>query len=525
MKVLITLADIEPAVLLNAQLEKAGIDTVMVSPLDDIRNEVRRAKPDLLVLTGAVADPANVQLVRDQLWDGVDVIGLADVEDPELQERLRAIGFIDVYPKPIATEELVSVVKRALDRRRLVEVTGLIGQSDAIRQVLVKIEQMAPVSSTVMIEGESGTGKELAARGIHRLSPRRNKPFIAVNVGALTESLIESELFGHEKGAFTGAAERRLGRFELANTGTIFLDEIGEIPSSTQVKLLRVLEEREVTRVGGIAPFKVDVRVIAATNQPLRQRVEEGLFRSDLYYRLNVLSMYLPPLRERPDDIPILVRRFVRDYALQHDREFHGISAEAMQMLISYSWPGNVRELRNLVESMVVLAPGREIQATDIPREIREGGSSRFLPVHVGPVLRGSMGSDGREMEFVVRSLVELKLQIEELRARMNQVGALQGETLWSVGAGQRVIASNEREVLPAVERSLHVNAIEPPSKSVAPPPVVINPGMTMAEIEKAAITSALAATKGNRRKAAEMLGIGERTMYRKLRDYDIPAH
>jgi DNA-binding NtrC family response regulator len=256
----------------------------------------------------------------------------------------------------------------------------------------------------------------------------------------------------------------------------------------------------------------------------LRQRVEEGLFRSDLYYRLNVLSMYLPPLRERADDIPILVRRFVRDYALQHDREFHGISAEAMQMLMTYSWPGNVRELRNLVESMVVLAPGREIQASDIPPEIREGGSSRFLPVHVGPVFRGSMTADGREMEFVVRSLVELKLQIEELRSRMNQIGRFQGETPWSAGGDGRVIASNAREVLPAVEKSAHVNAIEPPSKTVEAPPVLITPGMTMADIEKAAITSALAATKGNRRKAAEMLGIGERTMYRKLRDYDIPA-
>ena len=522
MKVLITLADVEPAVLLNASLEKAGIDTVMVSPLDDIRAEIRRAKPDLLVLTGSIADQTNIQLVRDQLWDGVDVIGLADIEDPELQERLRGIGFIDVYPKPISTDELVSVVKRALDRRRLVDVTGLIGQSDAIRQVLVKIEQMAPVSSTVMIEGESGTGKELAARGIHRLSPRRNKPFIAVNVGALTETLIESELFGHEKGAFTGAAERRLGRFELANTGTLFLDEIGEIPSATQVKLLRVLEEREVTRVGGVAPIKVDVRVVAATNQPLRQRVEEGHFRADLYYRLNVLSMYLPPLRERPDDIPILVRRFVRDYAKQHDRAFHGISQEAMQLLMSYPWPGNVRELRNLVESMVVLAPGREIQATDIPRELREVGSSRFLPVRVGPVLRGAIGADGREMEFVVRSLVELKLQIEELRSRVNQVGAFQGDGAWSGQPERHVIASNSREVMPAAERSVHVNAIEPPSKEVPAAPVLISPGMTMAEIEKAAITSALAATKGNRRKAAEMLGIGERTMYRKLRDYGI---
>jgi DNA-binding NtrC family response regulator len=528
MKALMTLTDVEIAVRLNAALEQAGVETVMVSPLDDIRREIKRAKPDVLVLTGAIADANSVQLVREQLWEGMSVIGLADVDDSELRERLRSIGFVDVYAKPIPVQELVDLVKRALDRQRLTQVTGLIGQSDSIRQVLVKIEQMAPVSSTVMIEGESGTGKELVARGIHRLSPRRNKPFIAVNVGALAETLVESELFGHEKGAFTGAAERRLGRFELANGGTIFLDEIGEIPSSTQVKLLRVLEERELTRVGGVTPIKVDVRVIAATNQPLRARVEQGLFRPDLFYRLNVLSMYLPPLRDRPDDIPLLIRRFVKDYSAQHDRPFHGISAEAMQMLVGYSWPGNVRELRNLVESMVVLAPGREITAEDIPREIREGGGSRFLPVHVGPVLRGSMQADGREMEFIVRSLVELKLQIEELRSRVNEMG---GSTRMMVagvgggdGGGQRVIPGNVSGAGRIVETQALAGAIEPPGAGPLPAVVTIGPGMTMAAIEKAAITAALAATKGNRRRAAELLGIGERTMYRKLRDYGIPA-
>ncbi|HMA22307.1 MAG TPA: sigma-54 dependent transcriptional regulator, partial [Gemmatimonadaceae bacterium] len=364
MKVLITLADVETAVRLNALLENENIDTVMVSPLDDIRSEIKRTKPDLIVLTGAIADPSSIQVVKDQLWEGCAVLGLADVSDPELMERMRQIGFVDVFAKPISPEELFAVVKGILDRQRLASVTGLIGQSSGIREVLVKIEQMAPVSSTVMIEGESGTGKELVARAIHRLSPRRNKPFIAVNVGALPETLIESELFGHEKGAFTGAAERRLGRFELANNGTLFLDEIGEVPAATQVKLLRVLEDGEVTRVGGTSPINVDVRVVAATNQPLRQLVEEGSFRADLYYRLNVLSIYLPPLRERPDDIPLLVRKFVREFSQAHERPFHGISAEAMQLLVGYQWPGNVRELRNLVESMVVLAPGREIEAT-----------------------------------------------------------------------------------------------------------------------------------------------------------------
>lgn len=530
MKVLITLADVEIAVRLNALLEAQEMETVMVSPLDDIRSEIKRAKTDLVVLTGAIADPSSVQVVKDQLWEGVPVLGLADVSDPELIDRLRAIGFVDIYAKPISVDELFAVVRGILDRQRMAIVTGLIGQSAPIREVLVKVEQIAPVSSTVMIEGESGTGKELVARAIHRLSPRRNKPFIAVNVGALPETLVESELFGHEKGAFTGAAERRLGRFELANTGTLFLDEIGEVPAATQVKLLRVLEDQEVMRVGGTTPIKVDVRVVAATNQPLRQLVEEGVFRADLYYRLNVLNIYLPPLRERPDDVPILVRRFVREFSATHDRPFQGISAEAMQALVSYQWPGNVRELRNLIESMVVLAPGREIEATDIPREIRETGSSRFLPVPLGPVLRGSIGTGGRELEFIVRSLVELKLQVEVLRARMQS-----GQTFAEAepggfiasrasGQGEHVIPGNGFSGDGNVDVSSPVGPIEPPGRPVGPRTISIVPGMTMAEIEREAIKAALAETKGNRRKAAEMLGIGERTMYRKLRDYEIPV-
>ncbi|HUQ99509.1 MAG TPA: sigma-54 dependent transcriptional regulator [Gemmatimonadaceae bacterium] len=508
MKVLVTLTDVEPAVRLNAQLEGAGMQTAVVSPLDDLRGEIKRFKPDLIVLTGALGDPSTIQIVRDQLWNDVAVVGLADVEDPDLRERLRTLGFIDVYTKPISADELYLAVRRVLDRKRLTDATGLIGQSESLREVLLKIEQIAPVSSTVIIEGESGTGKELVAQAIHRLSPRRGKPFIAVNAGALPETLIESELFGHEKGAFTGAAERRIGRFELADTGTLFLDEIGEIPPSTQVKLLRVLEERRLTRVGGTNSIPIDVRVVAATNRPLRESVQAGEFRVDLYYRLNVLSIYLPPLRERREDIPLLVRRFVKEFSSQHDRKFHGISAEAMQILMSYPWPGNVRELRNLIESMVVLAPGREIGAEDIPRAIREGGAARFLPVHVGPVNRAVDGAQGRELEFLVRSMLELRLQVEELRRRMDEETTHRRDWVGEVAPTPPVVAIS--------------GAIEPPEQPLPPNVVTINPGMTMAEIERAAIEAALRDTRGNRRKAAEMLDIGERTLYRKLRDYGI---
>ena len=542
MKVLISLTDVEPAVRLNARLERSGVETAVVSPLDDVRGAIRREKPDLIVMTGALVDPQNVALVREMLWEGVAVVGLADVRDPETDERLKAIGFVEVFTKPIVVDEVADNIRRLLDRQRLSRLTGLIGQSEAIREVLVKVEQIAPVSSTVLIEGESGTGKELVARAIHRLSPRRNKPFIAVNVGALPETLLESELFGHEKGAFTGAAERRIGRFELADTGTLFLDEIGDVLLATQVKLLRVLEEREITRVGGTQSIPVDVRVVAATNNPLRDGVEEGRFRSDLYYRLNVLNIYLPPLRERRDDIPILVRQFIAELSRQHDRPFKGISPEALEMLADYAWPGNVRELRNLVESMVVLAPGREIGPADIPRQIREGGGARFLPVHVGPVMRERAGVEGRELEFIVRSLVELKLQVEELRRQLaeerqarEQLARATGSALGmpisvtegttggapALRSGGPALGSGEGPGVFATPRFGGVG-IEPRDQPPPPSEVTIRPGMTMAAIERAAIEAALRETRGNRRKAAELLGIGERTLYRKLREYQL---
>lgn len=530
MKVLITLNDVEPAVRLNAALEGTGtlgIQTTMVSPLDDLRGSIRRDRPDVVVLSGGLLDPHNVNLVRDLLWEGIPVVGFADVLDESIMERLRSVGYVEVHGKPIVADEVAAAIRDRLERQRLQKVTGLIGESDGIREVLVQVEQIAGVSSTVLIEGESGTGKELVARAIHMLGPRRTKPFIAVNVGALPETLLESELFGHEKGAFTGAAERRLGRFELAHGGTIFLDEIGDVPLSTQVKLLRVLEQREITRVGGTTTIPVDVRVVAATNSPLRDAVADGTFRADLFYRLNVLRIYLPPLRERKGDIPVLIRRFVRELSEQHDRPFQGISQEAMEVLTDYAWPGNVRELRNLVESMVVLAHGREIGPEDIPRSIREGGL-RHLPVRIGPVVRGQSGSGGHELEFILRSLVELKLQMEDLRRRLDDVASEQGgsrvelvDGVWSDGTrgaiGPGGLVERHRIGAP-------VSGIEPRGEHREENVVMVRPGMTMAEIERAAIEAALRETRGNRRRAAELLGIGERTMYRKLRDYQLPV-
>jgi DNA-binding NtrC family response regulator len=496
-QILITMDDLETAVPLNAALESSGYSTAMFSSLDDARGAVRRENPDLVILTGAVHDPHATQLAALARDAEISTLALLEPTDSERAERVGRLGVTETMMKPARADEIVETARRLIERRRLQERTGIIGESAAIQEVLVKIEQMAPVSSTVLIQGESGTGKELVAKALHDLSPRRGKPFIAVNCAALPETLLESELFGHEKGSFTGATERRLGRFELADTGSIFLDEIGEIPPATQVKLLRVLESRTFFRVGGAQPIKVDVRVIAATNRALREAVALGEFRDDLYYRLTVLNIYLAPLRERREDIPLLLRRFIREFGKAHDRTFRGITPEAMQRLVNAPWPGNVRQLRNLIESMVVLAPGAEIRASDIPTDILEGPGT-LLPVVAGRRDGGTAG--GPELEFILRSLLELKIQVEELRRRLDD-------------RPQRV------QVIEVGDHAT-VHDVLPEGDTDGAQPVVYRPGMTMAEVEKAAIEAALQEYQGNRRKAAEVLGIGERTLYRKIKAY-----
>jgi len=503
-RVLITMDDLEVGVPVNAALESAGLTTAMVSSLDDLRAAFRRADPDVVVLTGGLHERPARELIARALERDTATLGLVESASQDASRTAQALGLTAILAKPVATADVATAVLRLIERRRLQERTGILGNSPAIQEVLVKIEQMAPVSSTVLVEGESGTGKELVAQAIHLLSPRRERPFIAVNCAALPETLLESELFGHEKGAFTGAAERRLGRFELANGGTLFLDEVGEMPPSVQVKLLRVLETRSFFRVGGAQAIHVDVRVIAATNRPLKEAVGNGQFREDLFFRLNVLNIYLPPLRERPADIPVLVRRFVRELSRMHGREFRGISAEAMQMMIEAPWPGNVRQLRNLIESMVVLAPDREILPSDIPPEIRDG-RMRFLPM---PLPEARREIAGQELEFIFRSLVELKVQIEDLRRRFED-----GMAPMEVIDLGRAPARSAVTAAPVFAPSAEEDDAE----------VVYRPGMTMAAVERAAIEAALRETRGNRRKAADQLGIGERTLYRKLKEYGLP--
>ena len=375
------------------------------------------------------------------------------------------------------------------DRSQFQQEHGIIGDSIEIREIIDVILQVAPTDITVLITGESGAGKEVIAKAIHQASKRADKPMISVNAGAIPEGIIESELFGHEKGAFTGAGETRKGYFELADGGTIFLDEIGELPIGTQVKFLRVLENGEYMRVGSATPRKVNVRVIAATNKDLEAEVRQGDFRSDLFFRLRSINIRVPALRERRNDIPIFVETFARQIAEKNRLTFAGVTREAVELLKNYDWPGNVRELRNVIESMLVIERGKQIDADDVRRylrNLREDG--RNLPVYA------PKSSEQAERELIYRALLEMKGDIMDIKHYLQRGNG------HSVSSGSSVIeASVDTESSPAQDKFLPLD-----------------------EVAKRMIIQALERYTGNRRLAAKALNISERTLYRKIKEYGL---
>ena len=540
-RVLVSTHHLERAGKLREAFKGAGYDVELVTPDEDVSG----GPPiDLLVVTGSPASAAARSLVERARAES-KAPAFAITESAEAIPRLAA-GYLEVFSDVVHADDIVFVARTLIERRRLQASAGIVGETDAIKQALERVVQFAPVASTVLITGESGTGKELVARGIHHLSSRRHRPFIAANVAALSETLLESELFGHEKGAFTGAIDSRRGLFELADKGTIFLDEIGEMPVATQTKLLRVLEQREFRRVGGEDVIRVDIRIVTATNQDLKQLVALGRFRKDLFYRLNVLHIELPQLRRRREDIPLLVDAFIEDASRRHDRHFEGISQEAMEILQDYHWPGNIRELQNLVESMVVLAPGRQVLPKDIPSEVRGNTPSAAALVPVGDATSRALEDSGAhgirpELEFIFRTLVDLRMDVDDLRKefetyRSPRPGSAASADTYPITEGRVEIGVvRPTSALPeeswGVEEPLEVLAGEGSgaeglgaegSAGDAPEAgaVVYRSGMTMEDMERAAIAAALLECRGNRRKAAQMLAIGERTLYRKIKKF-----
>lgn len=356
------------------QLESQEFDVV----LTDLRMP---GKSGLKVIDRALALPNKPAVIMMTAYGSIDTA-------VEAMKR----GAVDFLTKPVNIERLEVLIQRALKSRTLeVEVKqlnerldekfnieGLIGHSDKLKTVIERVRLVAPSKATILIDGESGTGKELIAQAIHQASPRARAPFIAVHCAALSENLLESEVFGHERGAFTGAMEKRVGRFEAADTGTLFLDEIGEISASTQVKLLRFLETKSIERVGGSKPIALDVRLVAATNRDLEKMVREGKFREDLFFRLNVVRVTLPPLRERPDDIPLLLAHYLKHFAQENGVPALSIEAGALRYLQAYPWPGNIRELRNFTENAVVLHRGTKLTEYDLDARFR--GERLALP-------------------------------------------------------------------------------------------------------------------------------------------------
>jgi two-component system response regulator AtoC len=431
-------------------IEKAGL---AVRTFDDARNAlefldendgVRLAVCDLRMPgTDGLAFLAEV---RERKYD-IGVILVTGYGSIESAVEAMRVGADDYLTKPVDLYELRKRVMNLIEKEQLKEeVTSLremldkrygfesiIGRSAPMDRLFEQMKLVAPTRSSVLIVGDSGTGKELVASALHRASPRRNERFLAINCGAIPSDILESELFGHERGAFTGAVSRKIGKFELAHRGSLFLDEISELYPELQVKLLRVLEERQVMRVGGGELIDVDFRLIAATNRDLEKEVSEGRFREDLYYRLKVVTLRIPPLRERPGDIPQLCEHFLNLFCQEHGRQPATLAPETLELLSRYSWPGNVRELKNVMESIVVFHQGGEITPADLPAEVRE---------------------------------------------------------------------------------SSHLSTTGMPVQSVVGEP------RTMEEIERQAILETLGRTDGHRAKAADILGIGLRTLQRKLREY-----
>lgn len=441
------------------------LNTLIVDDEAELRRSVlsilKSALPDVeFIVDEASTGKEALDKVRNQAFDlvlmdvkmpemnGLEALAEIKEHDPRtfvvlmtahsnLQDAVTAIkdGAYDYVEKPVNPQRLTEIVRTCLEARELVSSLALsnpifdddiesdfVGHSQKMKEVFNLIYRLCKVDTTVLIRGENGTGKELVARAIHFNSPRKSGAFTAINCGAIPETLMESELFGHEKGAFTGAVERKIGKFQIANNGTLFLDEIGELKPDMQVKLLRVLQEKKFTPVGGTREVKTNTRIIAATNRNLEKMMEDGSFREDLFYRLNVMPIFLPPLRDRTDDIPALVQHFIKKLAPQHNSSITSIQPEALELLKKYRWPGNIRELENMIERAFIVENSSQITAASLPDNVREAkdSSPKSMPLgYVGP-LDFDAFKDQMEKDFIVSALKANNGRINQTVAQAN---------------------------------------------------------------------------------------------------------
>ncbi len=443
---------------LSKALEMDGHETFLARDGQEALDIIHQEEIDLVIADLRMPRLSGEELLRRVVdsWPTIPVIILTGHGTIETAVQAMRDGAFDFVTKPVNLDRLSLLVKRALSTRELVlqhramqeelqqqrrQFSNIIGKSSEMNKVLDVVKQVAPTKAGVLITGESGVGKELIADAIHTLSNRKDKPFIKVHCAALSESLLESELFGHEKGSFTGAVARKRGRFELAHMGTIFLDEIGEISQSVQIKILRVIQEKSFERVGGEETLEVDVRIISATNKDLKAEIERGSFREDLYYRLNVVNIHIPPLRERKEDIPLLVSAFIREFAQENNKAVEGIDPKARSSLYNYAWPGNIRELRNVIESAVVMCKGNIITTDDLPPSVTSEPENNYVRIPMGSTLA--------------------EAEQEMIRSTLNQQNGNKSRTAEVLGIGRKTLHRKISEY--------HLDEAKPQSRGSAP--------------------------------------------------------
>ena len=429
-------------VVLEESLSSAGFDVNTFSSGDEVVSLLKSEEPDLILTDVQMPGMLGYDLLKhiNDNHENIPVIIMTAFTDMQAAVDSYGGGAFEYIPKPFDLDEAIQIINRALEKKPTTKglktklTTDIIGESASMQNVFRAIGKLSNTNATVLVQGESGTGKELIAKSLHKNSPRNDMPFIALNMADIPKELVESELFGHEKGAFTGAVEKRIGRFEQANGGTLFLDEIGDMPLDSQTRLLRVLSNKEFYRVGGDKPIKVDVRIIAATHQNLNNLVSQKSFREDLFYRLNVIKIEVPPLRDRKEDIEVLTKYFLKNHSDSLDEELRVLSSEVIDVIASYDWPGNVRQLENICYWLALMTPTQNVKIQDLPSEIKdyeeEESSSNSWEESFETWIKSLALSMDKDLMHVANKKLEkimIKTALDKTKGRKNEAAILLG--------------------------------------------------------------------------------------------------
>ena len=442
-------------IVLEESLSSAGFNVKTFSSGDDVVTQLKIETPDLILTDVQMPGMLGYDLLKHVTdnYEEIPVIVMTAFTDMQAAVDSYGGGAFEYIPKPFDLEEASQIINRALEKKPKTKglksktKTDIIGESASMQEVFRAIGKLSKTNATVLVQGESGTGKELIAKSLHKNSPRYDMPFIALNMADIPKELVESELFGHEKGAFTGAVDRRIGRFEQANGGTLFLDEIGDMPLDSQTRLLRVLSNKEFYRVGGDKPIKVDVRIIAATHQNLGSLVSQKFFREDLYYRLNVIKIDVPPLRDRKEDIDALTKYFLKNHSDSLDEELRVLSAEVMDIIEQYNWPGNVRQLENICYWLALMTPTQNVKVHDLPTEIKDyevtESPSSSWEENFNTWIRNVASTIDKDL----LSVANAKLEKIIIKAALEQANGKKNESAVLLGLGRNTLAKKMKEL------------------------------------------------------------------------------